>query len=198
MQLVENICSVKLTRLVAFATIGGQLPCLRWGLVHHCAVRAYGKKGWDMDAILRQVAQGFHGLPVTNDARQTASRHIAQWLTETPGLPYRPQLEWLIAQQQWSLLLDSFYQVLPFGTGGRRGPVGIGTNRFNVWTLASSVQGHVMYLRERYPHQDIAVVIAYDVRMFNDLRGLYTRDLPNPLLGMTSHAFAEVAAGVYT
>src|SRR5262249_53446555 len=26
MQIVENICSVKLTRLVAFATIGGQLP----------------------------------------------------------------------------------------------------------------------------------------------------------------------------
>ena len=151
-----------------------------------------------MDAILQQVAQGFRGLPVTDDARQTAARHIAQWLTETPVLPYRPQLEWLIAQQQWSLLLDSFYRVLPFGTGGRRGPVGIGTNRFNAWTLASSVQGHVMYLRERYPHQDIAVVIAYDVRVFNDLRGLYARDLPNPLLGMTSRAFAEVAAGVYT
>ena len=53
-----------------------------------------------------------------------------------------------------------------------------------------------MYLRERYPRQDITVVIAYDVRVFDDLRGLYTRDLPNPLLGMTSRAFAEVAAFV--
>ena len=112
--------------------------------------------------------------------------------------PYRPQLTWLIAQQRWSLLLDSFYRVLPFGTGGRRGPVGLGPNRFNTWTLASSVQGHVLYLRERYPQQDMTVVIAYDVRIFNDLRGLYARDLPNPLLGMTSRDFAQVAAGVYT
>lgn len=150
-----------------------------------------------MDHLVQQVAQGFQGLSVADTIKQTALTHIAQWLTEAPFLSYRPQLEWLISRAQWSLLLDSFYRVLPFGTGGRRGPVGIGTNRFNTWTLASSIQGHVAYLRERYPQQNIAVVIAYDVRLFNDLRGLYSRDLPNPLLGMTSQAFAQVAAGVY-
>jgi len=151
-----------------------------------------------MHEILQQVAQGLSGLAVAQATQQTALRHLEPWLTEPPFVPYRPQLEWLIAQQQGSLLLDSFYRVLPFGTGGRRGPVGLGTNRFNAWTLASSVQGHVMYLRERYPNQDIAVVLAYDVRVFNDLRGIYARDLPNPMLGMTSRAFAQVAAGVYT
>ena len=40
-------------------------------------------------------------------------------------------------------VVDSFYRVLPFGTGGRRGPVGMGTNRFNEISLASSVEGHV-------------------------------------------------------
>ncbi len=104
-----------------------------------------------MHEVLQQVAQGLSGFPVAHDTQQTALRHLEQWLTELPFAPYRPQLAWLIAQQQWSLLLDSFYRVLPFGTGGRRGPVGLGTNRFNAWTLASSVQGHVMYLRERYP-----------------------------------------------
>jgi phosphoglucomutase len=151
-----------------------------------------------MHEVLQQVVQGFSGLSVAYDTQQTAMRHLKQWLAETPFVPYRPQLTWLIAQQRWSLLLDSFYRVLPFGTGGRRGPVGLGPNRFNAWTLASSVQGHVLYLRERYPQQDIAVVIAYDVRVFNDLRGLYAHDLPNPLLGMTSRDFAQVAAGVYT
>lgn len=151
-----------------------------------------------MHEILQPVAQGLSSLPVAPDTQQTALHHLEQWLIEPPFVPYRPQLEWLIAQQRWSLLLDSFYRVLPFGTGGRRGPVGLGTNRFNAWTLASSVQGHVLYLQERYPNQDIAVVIAYDVRVFNDLRGLYARDLPNPMLGMTSRAFAQVAAGVYT
>ncbi len=151
-----------------------------------------------MQEILQQVAQGLSGLAMAHDTRRTALRHLEQWLTEPTFESYRPQLTWLIAQQRWSLLLDSFYRVLPFGTGGRRGPVGLGPNRFNAWTLASSVQGHVLYLRECYPQQDIAVVIAYDVRVFNDLRGLYARDLPNPLLGMTSRDFAQVAAGVYT
>jgi phosphoglucomutase/phosphomannomutase len=150
-----------------------------------------------MREILQQVAQGFSGLPVEPQAQQTAVRHLEQWLTEDAFAPYRPQLDWLLAQQRWSLLLDSFYRVLPFGTGGRRGPVGVGANRFNAWTLAASVQGHVMYLRERYPGQDLTVVIAYDVRVYNDLRKLYNPDLPNPLLGMTSRTFAEVAAGVY-
>ena len=84
--------------------------------------------------------------------------------------------------------------MLPFGTGDD-----------HLWgsdrTLTpdpASVQGHVLYLQERYPNQDIAIVIAYDVRGFNDLRGLYASDLPNPMLGMTSRAFAQVAAGVYT
>ncbi|HSX77467.1 MAG TPA: phospho-sugar mutase, partial [Candidatus Saccharimonadia bacterium] len=151
-----------------------------------------------MQEILQQIAQGLGGLAMAHDIRQTALRHLERWLTEPAFEPYLPQLTWLIAQQRWSLLLDSFYRVLPFGTGGRRGPVGLGPNRFNTWTLASSVQGHVLYLRERYPQQDIAVVIAYDVRVFNDLRGLYAGDLPNPLLGMTSRDFAQVAAGVYT
>ncbi|MGE3538395.1 MAG: phospho-sugar mutase [Candidatus Tectimicrobiota bacterium] len=161
-----------------------------------------------MQPLVQQVVEGFRSLPVAETARQTALTHLVQWLTEAPFVPYRPQLEWLIQRAQWSLLLDSFYRVLPFGTGGRRGPVGIGTNRFNTWTLAASVQGHVAYLQERSlqecspqersPRQDLSVVIAYDVRVFNDLRRLYNRELPNPLLGMTSRDFARVAAGVYS
>ena len=142
--------------------------------------------------------RGLATLTVADEAKQTAAAHLERWLTEAAFAAYRPQLQWLIEQQQWSLLLDSFYQMLPFGTGGRRGPVGIGINRFNAWTLALSVQGHIAYLRERYPGQDLSVVIACDVRVYRDLRGLYHADLPNPLLGMTSCDFAQIAAGVYT
>jgi len=59
------------------------------------------------------------------------------------------------------------------------------------------VQGHIAYLRERYPEQDLSVVIAYDVRVYNDLRGLYNPALPSPILGLTSRDFARLAAGVY-
>lgn len=151
-----------------------------------------------MGDIALKLTQGFARLAVDDRHRQAAIQHTRQWLEETAFAVYQPQLQWLIEQEKWSLLLDSFYRVLPFGTGGRRGPVGIGTNRFNAWTLASSVQGHVAYLQARYPGQDLSVVVAYDVRVFRDLRGLYCADLPNPLIGMTSRDFARVAAGVYT
>lgn len=151
-----------------------------------------------MHEVSDKLGQGFAALPVADHYKQTALHNIAQWLEDPTFAMYRPQLQWLIEQSQWSLLLDSFYRTLPFGTGGRRGPVGIGPNRYNPWTLASSVQGHIAYLRERYPRQDLSVVIAYDVRVFRDLRGLYNPGLPNPLLGLTSRDFAHVAAGVYT
>ncbi|MCZ6874148.1 MAG: phospho-sugar mutase, partial [bacterium] len=151
-----------------------------------------------MHQVSSALTQGFATLSVDDRHKQAATQNIIQWLEDDAFAVYQPQLHWLIEQGLWSLLLDSFYRVLPFGTGGRRGPVGIGTNRFNVWTLASSVQGHVAYLEERYPGQALSVVLAYDVRVFHDLRGLYGADLPNPLLDMTSRDFAQVATGVYT
>lgn len=150
-----------------------------------------------MQDYQRRAEAGFADLQVPETLKRDALRDLSFWLTETALLPYREQLHWLIDAERWPLLLDSFYRVLPFGTGGRRGPVGIGPNRFNPWTLASSVQGHVAYLRERLQQAPLSVVIAYDVRLFKDLRGLYNPDLPNPLIDMTSRDFARVAAGVY-
>ena len=149
------------------------------------------------DDYQRRAEQGFAGLPVAEPLKHDALRALKHWLDDDALAPYRAQLHGLIDAERWSLLLDSFYRVLPFGTGGRRGPVGIGPNRFNPWTLASSVQGHAAYLRERHPGASLSVVIACDVRVFQDLRRLYDPDLPNPLLGLTSRDFAREAAGVY-
>ena len=120
-------------------------------------------------------------------------------MADRPGVrAYRPQIEWLIEQQQWAGLLDRFYQILPFGTGGRRGPVGIGPNRMNLWTLGASVQGHCEYLKERFPGvQPLHVVLAYDVRQFEDKSKQYNPALPNPVLHLSSRDFAQHAAGVY-
>ncbi len=112
--------------------------------------------------------------------------------------PYRPALERLIADGEWDLLTDSFYQVMPFGTGGRRGAVGIGPNRFNPYTFGSSVQGHVAYLRDLFGEDaELTVVVAFDVREFQDLRETYPADVPNPVKGWRSRDFARLAAEVY-
>jgi phosphoglucomutase len=147
--------------------------------------------------VIRRAEAGFRSLTASPASQASALANLEKWMETPEHGAYLPQLLWLVDTARWSVLLDSFHRVLPFGTGGRRGPVGIGTNRFNPVTLSSTVQGHVEYLRERYPRQDLAVVIAYDVRRFADLRRVYNPDLPNPLIGVTSKQFARIAAGVY-
>src|SRR6266851_4417107 len=148
--------------------------------------------------LLAQAAEGFKSVEADAASKEQALKYLGQWLTEVQFSAYRPQLEWLITTKQWAGLLDRFYQILPFGTGGRRGPVGIGPNRMNLWTLGASVQGHCEYLRERFPGVErLKVVLAYDVRQFEDKRRNYNPDLPNPVLHLSSKDLARHAAGVY-
>jgi len=148
--------------------------------------------------LMSEARQGFQTIPVDADVREQALKFLKHWLTETGFAAYRPQLEWLIGEKQWAGLLDRFYQILPFGTGGRRGAVGIGPNRMNLWTLGASVQGHCEYLKERFPGmQPLRVVVAHDVRRFEDVRKNYNPQLPNPVLHLTSRHLADHAVGVY-
>ena len=147
---------------------------------------------------LAAARTGFATIDAAPEVREAALKYLAQWLSGSDTVDYKPQIEWMIAQQKWSQLLDSFYQVLPFGTGGRRGGVGVGPNRMNLWTLGASVQGHCDYLRQRFPGKtDLQVVLAYDVRRFMDTKHNYNPDLPNPVMGLTSRNFCEFAASVY-
>jgi phosphoglucomutase len=147
--------------------------------------------------LLRRAIEGFETLPVPEEVRAAAAVHLERWLEGDGFAPYTPQIHWLIERKAWDVLLDSFYQVIPFGTGGRRGIVGIGPNRINPWTLSTSVQGHVEYLRERFPDAELHVVIAYDVRVYRDRAGIYDLARINPVLGLSSRDLAELAARVY-
>jgi phosphoglucomutase/phosphomannomutase len=147
---------------------------------------------------MAQAAAGFGGIAAEAMLKEQALKYLGQWLTEPEFAGYRPQLEWLIHNQQWPGLLDRFYQILPFGTGGRRGAVGVGPNRMNLWTLGASVQGHCEYLKERFPGvSPLRVVLAYDVRQFEDKRHQYNPQLSNPVLHLSSRDLAQYAAGVY-
>ncbi len=150
-----------------------------------------------MDLLARTTA-GFDTLSADAAIKASALTYLRQWLAEPDFAAYQPQLAWLIESQQWAGLLDRFCQILPFGTGGRRGAVGIGPNRMNLWTLGASIQGHCEYLKENFPDDAaLRVVVAYDVRQFEDRRKSYNPDLPNPALHLTSKDFAQYAVGVY-
>jgi len=142
------------------------------------------------------LSEGFAKVGPASVHAGAALANLESWLAPAFA-DYWPQLEHQLESGHWNELLDAFYRVLPFGTGGRRGRVGIGPNRFNQRTLALSVQGHVDYLRSLDATGPLSVVIAYDVRQFHDFRGVYAAERPSPLLGMRSSDFARIAAAVY-
>jgi phosphoglucomutase/phosphomannomutase len=150
-----------------------------------------------MDKLAR-VSAGFQQIDAAAALKDRAFGFLRTWVTDPDFAAYQPQLDWLIDSEQWLGLLDRFCRILPFGTGGRRGAVGIGPNRMNLWTLGASVQGHCQYLMQNFPGvEPLRVVLAYDVRRFQDQRRQYNPQLPNPVIGLSSRDFARHAACVY-
>ncbi|MCO4771234.1 MAG: phospho-sugar mutase [Deltaproteobacteria bacterium] len=150
-------------------------------------------------SVRSTLLAGMTSLATDPADAESALASIERWLSDAAVAEYAPLLEELIRLGEYDLLLDSFYRVLPFGTGGRRGPVGLGPNRMNPWTLGTSVQGNLEFMQDRFGAEaPLRVVIASDVRVFRDLRGAFPADMVNPLLGMTSIDLAKQAAAIYS
>lgn len=101
-----------------------------------------------------------------NKLSKTAAQNISEWLTKPKYEEYKPELTELIEQEDWKTLDDNFWQVLPFGTGGRRGTVGIGSNRINRVTMGESAQGFAEYIADAIDNaKEKGIVIGYDTRL---------------------------------
>lgn len=124
---------------------------------------------------------------------------LDRWMSEDLFDAQRSAVMAHIEQGKYGLLLESFYQFMPFGTGGRRGRVGFGPNRINEATVALSVQGHCNFLHKKYGHQEapLSVVVACDVRIFKDLCKMYAFLPENPLLDFNSRGLAKTACEIY-
>ncbi len=149
------------------------------------------------NTIVEQARTGIECLEADDGLKKAAIENLERWLTEDTFSSARPQLERLVERGRFLDLFDAFYQHIPFGTGGRRGRVGFGTNRLNPFSVSTSIQGHCEFLKKHYPGEELSVVIAYDVRIFTDLKTMYDSAIDNPLLDMTSLDLARVAAEVY-
>ncbi|MDB5341673.1 MAG: phosphoglucomutase/phosphomannomutase alpha/beta/alpha domain [Schlesneria sp.] len=99
-----------------------------------------------------------------------AGKNIERWLVETQYKPYRIQLVELIDAHHFTELDRLFWERIPFGTGGRRGPMStIGSATINERTIAESAHGLATYvLRHRKESsrtkQTPRAVVAFDTR----------------------------------
>ena len=152
----------------------------------------------DSAALLKKTRDGFATLSVPGKYIDSALKWLEVWLTDRMFEDYGPQIRYLIESEKWDFLLDSFYQVIPFGTGGRRGLVGIGPNRINPWTIQASAQGHSQYLIKQFGEaaKTRGVVLAFDVRRYTQ-QGIYDETRPNPVMNLDGIHLAEAAAAVY-
>src|SRR5210317_1345327 len=145
-----------------------------------------------------KAKDGFNTLDVSEKYINSALKWLDVWLTDQAFSEYVPQIQYLIENGRWNFLLDSFYQVIPFGTGGRRGLVGIGPNRINTWTIQASAQGHSQYLIKVFGEEakKRGVVLTYDVRKYTQ-KGTYDDSASNPVMDLDGRKLAKAAAKVY-
>jgi phosphoglucomutase/phosphomannomutase len=150
------------------------------------------------NAWVAKAKDGFNTLDVSEKYINSTLKWLEVWLTDDAFTEYVSQIQYLIDTAKWNFLLDSFYQVIPFGTGGRRGLVGIGPNRINTWTIQASAQGHSQYMIKEFGQaaKQRGVVLAYDVRKYTQ-KGIYDDSLPNPVMDLDGEQLAVAAAEVY-
>ena len=152
----------------------------------------------DIKVLLEKTITGFKTLQVGEKYKIAAIGALEEWLIKPQYQEYKEQIVDMINSGKWDLILDSFYQTIPFGTGGRRGLVGIGPNRINTDTIESSAQGHSQYLMKKFGEEakSRGVVIAFDVRQFLNEK-TYNNKIPNPVFGLSCKDLAIQAACVY-
>lgn len=103
-----------------------------------------------------------------SDGRLTAAAagNLAKWLSEQPYRRYFSGIAELVSAGEFTRLEDLFWQQIPFGTGGRRGPMGpFGSATINERTIAESAHGLAVYLKQQFPAgQSGTAVVSCDTR----------------------------------
>ena len=92
-------------------------------------------------------------------------RNIGLWLSDPELAAFVPEVVELASHDRWDELEDSFYTHLSIGTGGIRGPLGVGPNRINSRTIGEAAQGLSRFIDDYGPEARRAgVVVGYEAR----------------------------------
>ena len=147
--------------------------------------------GPDLSQRLTEIAEQPNG-------GAAAAATLEHWLSADQPFVSGAELRRFAERAPAGLIVDSFRCDIPFGTGGRRGRVGMGPNRINPRTLALTVAGHCEFLGQAAGQSGRTVVIANDTRVFTDINRLHTFMGDDwSLLGTSSRSLALLACQLY-
>ena len=103
-----------------------------------------------------------------------AIKNIEDWLSKPKYAEYKNELTELLKAGEWQALEDAFFKVIEFGTGGRRGTTGLGSNRINRVTMGESAQALCLYAKRFDPDAPKkGIVIACDTRLSSEELSTY-------------------------
>jgi phosphoglucomutase/phosphomannomutase len=130
-------------------------------------------------AIMKSPTNEGGSMPFTETLSKhlsaEAAKNVTMWLNEPKYAEYRQELEQMIEAEEWKELEDAFFKVIEFGTGGRRGMTGLGSNRINRVTIGESAQALCIYARSfDEKAAEKGVVIACDTRLSSPELSKYT------------------------
>ncbi|QDV48942.1 phospho-sugar mutase [Gimesia fumaroli] len=96
----------------------------------------------------------------------SAFTNLQRWLTEPQYAPYQAALLQLIEDRDFGTLDTYFWEVIPFGTGGRRGLMSdLGSATINERTIAESAHGLAAYYKKASGNETGKAAIAHDSRI---------------------------------
>jgi phosphoglucomutase len=91
--------------------------------------------------------------------------NVKDWLSKDCVSEYHRRILEIIAAEDWKMLDELFWTSIPFGTGGRRGPMGeLGPATINDRTIAESAHGLASYLRKSGVTTGGSAVVTCDTR----------------------------------
>ena len=96
---------------------------------------------------------------------QEAYDNLKIWLTEDKFKDFKQEVVELLQSDDLGSVEDSFYKHIEIGTGGIRGPIGVGPNRINLETIGEAAQGLANFIEDFGAGAlDRGVVVGYEAR----------------------------------
>ncbi len=88
-----------------------------------------------------EIKEKLAGWTSAGRLMESARERIVKWLDSNRYADFHRDIVDMIDRQDTTALNDCFWTIIPFGTGGRRGTMGVGPNRINFRTIGESAQG---------------------------------------------------------
>lgn len=97
-----------------------------------------------------------------------ANKNLRLWLEDVQYQDFKKDLKAFVKTENWPEIEDSFYGHLTVGTGGIRGPLGLGPNRINMRTIGEAAQGLSQFIWD-FGEAAVqgGVVVGYEARKFS-------------------------------